>query len=290
MELTNNERRVCIVLLNWNGWRDTIQCLDSLRILDYQNTETILVDNGSTDDSVTQIRSVFPDVEVIEAGRNLGFAGGCNLGIQYALRNGVEYIWLLNNDTRVDPEALRGLVEKAESDTRIGAVGSTIYSMAKSDQLEVWGGGHINFWLGTSHHFSTPVNDEQIQFLTGASLFLRRSVVDRLGLLDEAFFMYWEDADYCFRLRRAGWRLAVASKSKIWHKEQGSVGKKSVLLDVYFNQSAVRFFKKYSSAPLVPVCASIPRRLARWALAGDWHRIRSVWKAVTQSEVVSPTL
>src|ERR1700747_2146681 len=111
-----------IVVLNWNGWRDTVQCLTSLRRLSYDDFRIIVVDNGSTDDSVQQIRQKFPDVSIIEAGANLGFAGGCNLGIRHAIRDETEYLWLLNNDTTVDSRALGAMVERAEVDPKIGAV------------------------------------------------------------------------------------------------------------------------------------------------------------------------
>src|SRR5260370_23149874 len=177
-------RRVDVLLLNWNGWRDTVECLRSLEKLSYPDFSVVVIDNGSTDDSVAQIRGAFPAVTIVEAGKNLGFAGGCNLGITYALRGGAEYVWLLNNDTKVDACALRAMIETAEADPRIGAVGSAIYSMAEPERLQAWGGGYVNFWLGRSRHFVNPVGDEHIQFLTAASLLLRRSVVEAICLID----------------------------------------------------------------------------------------------------------
>ncbi len=165
------------------------------------------------------VREQFPHVEIRELEQNLGFAKGNNAGIRAALERGAGYVWLLNNDTTVDPMALRAMVEKAESDPRIGAVGSAIYYMSDPKRLQAWGGGDVNFWLGRWRHFSMPVAEERIQFLTGASLLLRRSVLESVGLLDEGYFLYWEDADYCFRIRRAGWRLAVAGNSTVWHEE-----------------------------------------------------------------------
>jgi GT2 family glycosyltransferase len=278
---------VYILLVAWNNWKDTSECLVSLRGLDYDHYRVLLLDNGSIDESVPRIRESFPEVEAIELGANLGFAKGNNVGIRVALKRGAEFVWLLNNDTTVDSKALRALLRIAELDSRVGAVGSAIYSAARPERLQAWGGGHIDFFLGRSVCFPRPVVNERLQYITGASLFLRRQAVEQVGLLDEEFFMYWEDADYCFRLRRSGWHLAVAEDSIVWHKEQGSVGKKSVRMDAYFNRSAVRFFRKHASLPLVPVGFSLTQRFARWVLAGDLARVGAVWTAVRQAETAS---
>jgi len=254
-----------------------VECLTSLKKLSYHNFRVVVIDNGSTDGSVPQIRHAYPAVSIIEAGKNLGFAGGCNLGIREALRGDVEYVWLLNNDTTVDSGALGAMVAKAEADPKVGAVGSAIYSTVDPKQLLGWGGGYINFWLGRSRHFLSSVPDNEIEFLTGASLLLRRSALESVGLLDEGFFMYWEDGDYCFRLRRAGWTLAVAGNSLVWHKEQGSVGKKSALLDSYFNRSATRFFARHAPIPIISIGAGIGLRIAKRIFMGDWKRARVVW-------------
>jgi GT2 family glycosyltransferase len=283
--ISQREPLAFTVLLNWNGWKDTVECLSSLQKLEYGNIYAIVVDNGSTNDSVQRIRAQFPQVEIIEMGKNLGFAGGCNAGIRAAIDRGAEYVWFLNNDTTVDPDALRAMVDRAEADPKVGAVGSAIYSTAEPELLQAWGGGYVNFWLGRSRHFVGPVRDEQIQFLTGASLLLRRSAVESLGLLDEGFFMYWEDADYCFRLRRAGWRLAVAGDSRVWHKGHGSVGEKSALLDTYFNRSATRFFARHAPIPVVSIWTGIGLRIAKRGIAGDWKRVRAVWAGVRRAEV-----
>jgi GT2 family glycosyltransferase len=268
--------QINVLVLNWNNWKDTNECLASLQALDYGDWSVIVLDNGSTDGSVPRIRERFPDVEIMELGENLGYAKGNNAGIRAALERGAEYVWLLNNDATVDPRALRALVEKAEGDQKIGAVGSAIYSMTHPEQLQSWGGGHVSR-IGRSHHFTGPVSDERVQFLTGASLFLRCSAVKSVGLLDEGFFMYWEDADYCFRMRRAGWKLAVSGDSKVWHKEQGTIGKRSERLDFQFSKSAVRFYNRNSNMPFLPIAITILLRIAKRAMVRDWKSVRAVW-------------
>lgn len=273
--------KVYVIVLNWNAWADTAACLRSIACLHYENSKCVVVDNGSTDGSNSRIRDEFAQVEIIESGQNLGFAAGCNLGIRHALACGADYVWLLNNDTTVDARALCALVEKAETDPRVGAVGSEIFFMDAPGRVQAWGGGYVNFWLGRSRHFLKSVPDQKIQFLTGASLLTSRRALESVGMLDEGFFMYWEDADYCFRLRRAGWRLAVAGESRVWHKVSASVGGGSVRMDTYFNASAFRFFQKHATAPS-RLWIGCSLRLLKRIIARDWERTRAVWVGMTQ--------
>jgi GT2 family glycosyltransferase len=274
--------KVSVIVLNWNGGNDTVGCLSSLQSLNYENCGVLVIDNGSTDDSAALIREAFPEVEVLETGQNLGFAGGCNVGIRRALAQRADFIWLLNNDTTVDPGALKAMVEKAGSDPRIGIVGSAIYNMEERERLQCWGGGYVNFLLGRPRHFLKPVEDAKLQFITGASLMISRAAVEAIGELDERFFMYWEDADYCFRLRRGGWRIAVASQSKVWHKAPTAVGRGSVSSYQYFNASAARFFEKHASVPVFSFWSGFVVRLAKRLLVGDWEKTRAVWAGMKQ--------
>jgi GT2 family glycosyltransferase len=235
--------RVLVIVLNWNGCDDTLSCLSSLEKLDYPNHEVVVVDNGSTDDSEVRIREAYPDIVLLQTGRNLGFAGGNNVGIRYALGQGADYIWLLNNDTVVAPDALRTMVDVAMGDSDVGAVGSELYYMNEQDKIQAYGGGWVSLWSGRSRHYTARVPPDELRYITGASLLLGHDILDQVGLLDERFFMYWEDADYAFRIREAGWKLAVAPECRVWHKESASLSKRSPTLDFYFNASAARFFK-----------------------------------------------
>jgi GT2 family glycosyltransferase len=274
--------KVYIVVVNWNSWTETSTCLSALQNLRYENRHVIVVDNGSTDDSVSRIREAFPWVEVVLAGKNLGFPCGCNVGMRRALPEGADYVWLLNNDAVADPDALDALVAKAESDPGIGAVGSAIYCMEEPAQLQAWGGGYVNFWVGNSRHFLKPVADQEIQYITGASLLIPRRVLETVGLLDEGIFLYWDDPEYCWRLRRAGWKLAVAGASKVWHKGMSAFGKKSPLLDKFYSASAARFFGQYSPVPLLSIWVGVSLRIAKRLIVGDWERARATWLGARQ--------
>ncbi len=271
-------KQVYVILLNWNGWRDTLECLDSLDKLDYPNYRILVVDNASTNDSVVQIHLTYPDVPLLVNDRNLGFGGGCNVGIQRALQSGADYVWLLNNDTKVDPHALTALVEKAESNSEIGAVGSVLYHMGEPGRVQAWGGGYVNLWLGVSrHHFVSP-KGKRMDYLTAASLLLRGEALDQVGGFDEGFFMYWEDSDLGFRLRKEGWQLAVAEDSLIWHKESASLGKENPVLLRYFSASAIRFFRKHTYFSLIPILVGVGGRFVKRLVQGDWKEASSVLK------------
>ena len=267
-------KRVSVVILNWNGWQNTITCLDSLRHLDYPDFNLLCVDNGSADDSVAQISKAMPSVELLQTGENLGFGGGCNAGIRHAIAHGADYIWLINSDATVDSGALSAMVKVAEKNTALGAVGSVLYEADQRNRIQLWGGGKVNLWLGRSRH---RVSAGALDFISGASVLLRRAALDEVGLFDQAtFFMYWEDTDLSFRLRKAGWELAVADDSRVWHKQSASLGKRSPLLDEYFARSGVRFLKRYSRLPFVSIFLMLGPRLIKRVFSGEFKRAKSV--------------
>ncbi|WP_298267865.1 glycosyltransferase family 2 protein [Geobacter sp.] len=222
---------VYIIVVNWNNWKDTVECVESCRRLAYPEVRLLVVDNGSTDDSVEKLRRRFPDLELILTGMNLGFAGGNNVGIRYALEHGADYIWLLNNDAIVDPNALTALVCVAEENELVGMVGSKIpffekphllwYAGAVLDTEKPYRSGHRGLGEEDRGQYDVP---EQTGYVTGCSLLVRRQVVEEIGLLDEGLFLYFEDSDWCARARRAGWKLFYAPQSVVLHKVSSSIG------------------------------------------------------------------
>lgn len=268
--------QVAIVVLNWNGWQDTLACLHSLLALKGPDFRLLVVDNGSTDDSVAHIKAELPDVELIQTGANLGFGGGCNVGIRQAISEGAEYVWLVNSDAKVDPAAFSALLSVAQAHPGVGAVGSVLYEMTLPPTVQLWGGGRVNLWLGFSRH-QTSLGT--VDFISGASLFLRCKALNEVGLFDDTrFFMYWEDADLAFRLRRAGWQLAVADESRLWHRQSASLGQNSPLLDQYFTQSAIRFFRRHALLPILPISLMLLKMLLKRLVMGNLPRVRAVLK------------
>jgi GT2 family glycosyltransferase len=209
---------------------------------------------------------------MIQTEKNLGFAGGNNVGIRCALEQNADYIWLLNNDTTVGPCSLTAMVELAEQNVSVGIVGSVLYEMDEPGKVQIWGGARLYFWLGIVRDRKTPSDGCELQYTTGASMLVKRELIADVGLLDEGYFMYWEDADYGFKARNGGWKLKAAAASAVWHKGSASLNKRAVVMDNYFNASAVRFFIKNHPLPLVPILIGVGGRFLKRVVRADWER------------------
>lgn len=275
--------RVAIVILNWRAWETTARCIASLGPEPGAEVDVIIVDNASRDGSVAALRRRFPALTVLESETNRGFAGGCNLGIRLATSRGADFVWLLNNDVEVRAGALSALLAKAAADPRVGAVGSVQYDTVNHQLVRVWGGGHVNFLTGIPASCSRPGELRRLQYLSAASVLLRGQALHETGLLDEAFFLYWEDTDLSFRLRAAGWRLAVAETSLIHHRGFGSMDPESAAYDYHFTWSSIRFLRKHAPFPLLPIGVSVAGRLVKRLAARRGASAGAVWRAVRAS-------
>lgn len=243
---------VAIIILNWNGWKDTIECLKSLNNLNYKNYEVIVVDNGSTDNSVEKIKEYIenkPKFKLIANEKNLGFAGGNNIGIRYALNNEFEYILLLNNDTVVDENFLKPMVELLESSDDIGFVGPKTYFYDKKNLIQVAGGGYVDlttaraYLLGYMENDSSKYNEViELDYVSGSCILTKRDVIEEIGLLDERFFMYYEDVEWCYRGKKHGYKSFYQPEAVIWHKHGASTNKCFELY--HLNKSRILFIKK----------------------------------------------
>lgn len=291
--MSNNIRPVVwIILVNWNGWRDTVECLASLEKLvhDHFDAKTIVVDNGSTDDSVERLKEYFPGLNILLANVDLGYAGGCNIGIRKAMAEGADYVWALNNDAIVPPTALEELVTAAESDKRLGVVASVSYYKDAPQKIQAWGGGWISFWTGRAGHYHETVGRHKLQYITGASMLLRCTALRSVGVLDEkAYFMYWEDSDLSYRMRKAGWHLYVNPESHVLHGEYSKERRSpSPLTDLWYYESAARFFRRHAPIPVYTIGFMLLFRLSRRALSWNWPGFRAVlrgaWLGITRKE------
>lgn len=273
---SNDLPPVTCVLLNWNGWRDTLECLACLERLDYPPLSVLVVDNGSTDGSAARIREAHPDIPVIDSGGNLGFAAGNNIGIRAALEQGADYVWILNNDTLPRPDALRALVLRAEADPELGAVGSVLPYADNPARIQAWGGGRISFWTGRVIHARGPVDEKWFEFLTAASVLVRREALESSGLFDESFFLYWEDVDLGYRLRKGGWKLGMAPGSVVLHREHGSTGRNYRVLDRYGVASSILFMRKHAPVPWVSIPLALALKIAKRILTLRFARAAAI--------------
>ena len=214
--------RVCVILVNWNGRDDTLECLDSLRAIEYSNLQILVVDNGSRDDSVDALRAAFPDVEIIETKANLGFTGGNNVGIRRALSNGADFVFLLNNDTTIAPRAISELVKAAQENPKFGLLTPVINYYDRPD--EAWfGGARLDIKNGIAVHDNSypPQTGEtlrEIPWASGCAMFFPAELLRRLKGFDDRFFLNWEDVDLSLRVRRAGFKIGLVPSARVWHK------------------------------------------------------------------------
>jgi len=276
----NGSPGVCCVVINWNGWRDTIACVESLAAQNYSDLNILVVDNASTDDSVERIRAAFPKIGMLRAEKNRGFAAGSNLGSRCALARGAEFVWLLNNDILAPPDTVSKLMAEM-ADPGVGIVGSVLKYLDDPGRIQAWGGGSIVPWMGYARHFEAPAELDGRSFLTFASVLFRREMLEQVGLLDEGYFMYFEDSDLCFRAREAGWKLAVAAETAVLHKEGGSSpAKKSARLDRIVTASGLRFLDRHGRPRLVAKGLFVLSRLAKRAVRGNFSGVLAVWRGV----------
>lgn len=324
---------VYVILVNWNGWGDTVECLESLLRSEPEGVRVIVCDNGSTDGSLEHLKSwaaggvealapagplqrfSFPPVAkpvscrvltreeaeegrgdardaaltIIDTGANLGFAGGNNVGLRFALsRDDFRYAWLLNNDTVVAPGALARLVERMEEMPQAGICGSTLLRYEEPHRVQAHGGGYYCRWIALPWHLGRlkkagdRVDRRKVEgamnYVVGASMLVSKNFLQEVGLLCEDYFLYFEESDWAMRAR-GRFRLAYAPESVVYHKIGGSIGTssdprdKSLACDFYSARNRIFFTRRFFPAALPTVYLSLLGTLLTRALLGKWDRV-----------------
>lgn len=293
-------KHVAISLLNFNGKQNTLDCLNSLGNIEKDNFESsiIVVDNSSTDGSVEDIRHYissgkYDGIKIIENKKNLGFSGGHNIAIKYALESGADYVLILNNDTYVDKHFLIELLKVAEKNRDIGIFVPKIYfapgfEFHKDRYLEsevgkvLWyAGGKMNWANVIGQHRGVDEVDrgqydktEETEIATGCCMLIKKEVFEKVGMLDSKYFLYYEDSDLSMRIKKAGYKVMYVHKSIIWHKNAGSVGGSgSKLQDYYITRNRLLFGLRY--APIRAKFALF-RESLRILLSGRFWQRRGV--------------
>jgi GT2 family glycosyltransferase len=277
-------KKVCVVVLNWNGRKLTLDCLEDLQKSDYPNLEFVVVDNGSTDGSLEAISEAFPHVQMIHNATNLGWAGGSNQGIARGLADGADYLLLLNNDVHTDPAMILNLVAEAAGLQDQVATIPKIY--LGSDPTRFWfARGRVNFWTGV---FSNPAFDQvdngqfdsppEAEYASGCCMLIPRAVAERVGGFDGELFSYVEDVDWSIRCRRAGFRILLCPAAKLWHDVSVTGKKRPAMMRYYLTRNHLWTMRRHAS--LSQFASSLlflpPRsllRIARLLAAGDGKSI-----------------
>lgn len=224
---------VAIILLNWNSFKDTYDCVESLKKMIHSQFHIFIIDNDSMDNSWNLLNDVFSTdstITLIKSPENIGFAGGNNIGIKAALKMGYNYFWLLNVDTIVKEDTLSELLLALKKDNKIGITGSKILYFGTN---KIWfAGGKVNLFTGKVGHVGMGKEDiynqfnieKDSQYITGCSLLVQRKVLDTVGLMKEDYFLYYEETDWNIRIRKAGWKTVYVPKSVVFHKVSTSSG------------------------------------------------------------------
>ena len=246
-------KELAIILLNYNNVNDTLECVKSIE--DYYERECtiIVVDNKSTDNSKEKLLENEYRYKLILNDVNEGFAQGNNVGIKWAIKEGYEYIMLLNNDTLITKNSIENMIEEIKKDKKIGIVSPRI--MYYPEKEKIWfDGGKIDWFkfivvhynMGNNIKSSLKNNNEIVDFITGCCMLIRRDVIEEVGYLPEEYFMYYEDVDYCVKVSEAGYKLVNIKESIIYHKVSSSSGGEDSPFSIKWGtRNRIIFMNKY---------------------------------------------
>lgn len=280
-----NPPRLLVVTINWNAHDATARLLHSLQAQDGVGFEVAVVDNGSTDGSLEQLRREFPHVQFLALPFNAGFGAGNNVALRQAMDRGIPYVLLINNDAVPEPGALASLAAHLEADSGAGAAGAVVLDDHVETRIQAWGGGRIHPWLGWARHNRSAA--DPLEFITGAALLLRTEALRQTGLFDERFFLYWEDVDLCFRLRKAGWRLRV-SEARIRHAESFTTGRNPRLRSFHSGRSLVLFMNKHERWPRMKSLSAVAFQSLLKLLRGQGAAAMGFWAGLRAGFSVLP--
>lgn len=245
---------VAVVVVNWNGWEDTLAAHRSLLADTTIDWKLIIVDNASTDGSLERLASLPPEVTIIRSETNRGFAGGCNLGVRAAQDAGAKHVFFLNNDAMVAPDTLSHLVDASEAHGHHAALGAVV-RYHPSETLQFFGSLRSAYW-GTPERLEAPRDIERLSEpyietadILGAAMFVPAPLLEQVGNFDERFFLNFEETDWCYRARTLGVDCVVVTKAIVHHRSGASLGSFEAPLQAYFmNRNELLFGEKHGSA------------------------------------------
>jgi GT2 family glycosyltransferase len=280
---------VAAVILNTSRREDTLACLASLMRSTYSNLSAIVLDNASTDGSVEAIRAAYPVVRVIPLAENKGYAGNNNVGITAAMESGADWIFVLNEDTEMAPDCVELLAALGQSRPRAAMIGPLVYHYDEPDVIQSAGVALGTAW--DSQHLGKDEPDRgqfkearQVQSLSGCSILVRADGVREFGALDERFFYYWEETDWCLRARRSGWEVWHEPHAHLWHKGVQRNYRPGPSVTYYNTRNHFLMMSKLDAPPGAWANAwfQTARTLTSWTVKPRWRHMRAHRDAMWQ--------
>lgn len=246
--MVNIMPKVAIILVNYNGISDTIDCVKSLCKINYPNYDIIIVENASNDqEKIAKDVFLNKNAKILFSERNNGFSDGNNQGIEFALNNNAKYIVLLNNDTVVEPDFIDELVDTAQRHPDVGIVTGNIYYHSQPKNLWYSCGDYNTHTSVTKMVRTTNKNEDEVTFACGCLMLITAEAIRKVGMLDESFFLYSEDTEYCCRMIKNGYHIYWTSKAHIYHKVSSSTGENSDFQQYYLLRNNLLMIRLYST-------------------------------------------
>jgi GT2 family glycosyltransferase len=280
---------VIVVILNTNRREETLACLKSVTESSYSNYSVIVLDNASSDGSVEAIRAEFPAVQIIVLEENHGYAGNNNVGIEAALAQQADWVLVLNEDTILAPDCLAHLVEGGERSPRTGIVGPMVYHYDEPHLIQSAGRALGPFWQARHLGQNEPdqgqfSQDHLVDCVSGCAILVRREVIEQVGLIDERFFYYWEETEWCLRASRSGWDIVQVPQAKLWHKGVQRNYRPGPSVTYYGTRNRLLMMAKHRASVViwVGVLGQMIRTLASWTFRSRWHHMREHRDAMGQ--------
>ncbi|MFY0673456.1 MAG: glycosyltransferase family 2 protein [Bacteroidia bacterium] len=288
--LAHNSPKLSVITVNYNGISDTLEMLQSIKNAKYEYIEVIVVDNASNIDPTSEIHAHYPEVKVIRSEQNLGFAGGNNLGVDVAKG---DYIMLLNNDTLVDEDFAKPIVEAFEQNPDVGIVGSKIHFLHSPGIMQYAGSTKMNPLTLTSFAIGWGENDTgqydkgtYTHLSHGAAMTVSRKAINKAGTMEDGYFLYYEELDWCLQIQKAGFKIWFQPKSLIHHKESMSVGKSSPLKEYYKTRNRILLARRNFDGWTLFLCllylvlVANPIHLVKKLVKGKWGLAKAQVKGV----------
>lgn len=245
----NNNPLVYLLILNYRGYEDTCECIQSVLAIEYMNYRLLVIDNNSEDGSYEKLKKKFTDIEIIQTEKNSGYAGGNNVGIEYALEQGAEYIAILNNDVCVEKHFLNIIIQEMEDNRNIAISGPAVCEW-NSDIVQS-AGAMVNLYNAEVELLYSGINYSGMQkekiicdYVSGACLMVRASLINEIGKMPEMYFLFYEETDWCLQAAKKGYEVCCIPSVRIWHKESASVSKVSNLKQYYMDRNRVIFERR----------------------------------------------